>query len=395
MGESFQCGGFQAAGVAAGIKSNQDLDLGVLFMPDSAAAAAVFTRNQVQAAPVQLSTSRLAGGTARAVIVNSGNANCCTGERGLADARTMVEATARDLDIDADDVWVASTGVIGAPLPMECILEAVPKAVGELRKDGFEDFARAIMTTDTRPKLVRSTGRIDGREYTLLAVAKGVGMLRPDMATMLCFICTDADITPALLQQSLTSAVDRSLNRISVDGDTSTNDMVLAMASGTSGVRVSSAEQIEGFGRTLQDVLIKVARLLVKDGEGATKVVEIKVRGADSDEAAFQVADTVAHSPLVKTAFHGEDANWGRIIAAVGRSGVAMVADAVDLYFDDVRMFHQGLGAGAEAEASATQVLKQPEFRVTIDLNQGTGQATMLTCDFSADYVRINADYRS
>lgn len=395
VGTTIQCDGFQAAGIAAGIKNNQDLDLGVIFAPESASAAAVFTRNQVQAAPVALSKSRLAGGCARAVIVNSGNANCCTGEPGMADARAMVAATAEALNIDADDVWVASTGVIGARLPMENIQKALPDVLDNLRPDGFEDFSRAIMTTDTIPKLVQSKGQIDGREFTLVAVAKGAGMIRPDMATMLCFICTDVEMSPAFLQQGLTSAVDRSLNRISIDGDTSTNDMVLAMASGQSGVVAQTPEQLQQFESVLHELLMDVARRLVRDGEGVNKLVEVKVRGAVSNAAALQVVDTVVHSPLVKTAFFGEDANWGRIIAAVGRAGVPIDPQRVDLYFDDVLMFQHGQGCGAEAEVLSTDVLKQSDFTVSIDLNQGHGQAAMLTCDFSVEYVRINADYRS
>ena len=395
VGNTIQCKGFRAAGIAAGIKENEVLDLGVIFVSTSASAAAVFTRNLVQAAPIKVSKSRLAGGRARAVVVNSGNANCCTGEQGLADAHETVEAAAEALGIDAEDVWVASTGVIGASLPMHAIRSALPKVIGRLRPGGFDDFARAIMTTDTVPKLIQSKGEIEGGEFTLLAAAKGAGMIRPDMATMLCFICTDVEIEPALLQRGLISATERSLNRISIDGDTSTNDMVMAMASGQSGVRIATEQQFEIFKSTLQRLLMDVARQLVQDGEGVNKIVEIDVRGADSDKAALRVADTVAHSPLVKTAFFGEDANWGRIIAAVGRAGVPIDPDGIDLYFDDVLMFQNGQGCGSEAEALSTAVMKQSSFRVRIDLNQGRGQAALLTCDLSVEYVKINADYRS
>ena len=389
------CDGFEAAGVAAGIKKKHALDLGMIFAPHCATAAAVFTRNRVQAAPVVISMSRLASGRTRAVIVNSGNANCCTGNRGLADAHSMTEATAMALGIDVDDVCVASTGVIGARLPIEKIRSAIPAAAKKLAPHGFEDFARAIMTTDTVPKLVQCKGVIDEREFTLLAAAKGAGMIRPDMATLLCFICTDAEIEPLLLRRTLRSAVDCSLNRISIDGDTSTNDMVLVMASGKSGARVQSPDQIKQFEHALRDLLMDLSRQLVRDGEGVNKVVRIEVCGARSDAAALQVADTVAHSPLVKTAFFGEDANWGRIIAAVGRSGIPVDPERVDLYFDDVLMFSNGQGCGVEAEELSTAVLMQPEFCVRIDLNHGPGRAALLTCDFSVEYVRINADYRS
>ncbi len=395
MTETIQCPGFHAAGVAAGIKKDHQLDLGMIHIPRSASVAAVFTRNRVQAAPVVLSKSRLAKGQAKAVIVNSGNANCCTGSSGMSDAEAMAAAAGAALDIAASDVWVASTGVIGVPLPLEKIRQAVPEAVGRLRADGFGDFARAIMTTDRQPKLVRAVGEIDGQPFTLLAAAKGAGMIRPDMATMLCFICTDVQIPSDRLQNALAQSVDGSFNRISIDGDTSTNDMVLAMASGSSGARVETAGQAAVFQRALDSLCVDVARRLVQDGEGVTKMVTIRVRGATSDAAALQVAGTVAHSPLVKTAFFGEDANWGRIIAAAGRAGVPFDPDLVDLYFDDVRMVHRGQGCGAEAEDSATEVLRKPEFEVIVDLNGGQGRASMLTCDFSVEYVRINADYRS
>ena len=390
-----QCAGFRAAGTAAGIKKNAVADLGLIWSEVPAAVAAVFTRNQVQAAPVQLCRQHAANGHAQAVVANSGNANCCTGAQGMADATAMAGAAADVLNLDVDHVLVASTGVIGEPLPVSKIQKAMPGLAAVLRADGFEDFSRSIMTTDTVPKLVQRVGEIDGRSYTLLAAAKGAGMIRPDMATMLCFVCTDADIDAAALQKSLQRAVRRTLNRISIDGDTSTNDTVLVMANGCSGVKVVSPEQLERFQNDLCDLLMDVARRLVKDGEGVTKLVEIRVEGANSTDDAFRITDTVAHSPLVKTAFFGEDANWGRIIAAAGRAGVPLNPEQIDLFFDKVQMVRNGQGCGPDAEASATTVLQQPEFIVTVNLNQGGGRASLLTCDFSVDYVKINADYRS
>lgn len=395
MYPSIQCPGFQAAGICAGIKKNQALDLGLIYTRHPAAAAAVFTRNKVQAAPVRLTRDHIAEGKARAVIVNSGNANCCTGTRGDDDARQMAAITAAGLGLSPEQVMVASTGVIGQPLPMDNIKKAVPGLVDALSPNGFEDFSRAIMTTDTVPKLIRRDGEIDGRAFTVVAASKGAGMIRPDMATMLCFVCTDAEISHPLLQKALKKAVDQSLNCITIDGDTSTNDMVLAMANGQSGATISTGQQQTVFQGLLDDLLMDVARRLVKDGEGVTKVVEIKVKGAASDNEASRVVDTVAHSPLVKTAFFGEDANWGRIIAAVGRAGVTMEPDKIDIYFNDVRMVKKGQGCGPEAEALATAVLKKPEFCIVIEMFQGTGNARMLTSDFSMDYVKINADYRS
>lgn len=392
---SLECQGFKAGGVAAGIKKQSVYDLGVIYSEAPATAAGVFTRNRVKAAPVLVTRHHLGNGAARAVIANAGNANCCTGEAGLEHARSMASDLAGRLDLQPEEVVVASTGVIGLPLPIDVIRGAIPKLVGELRSDGFDDFSRAIMTTDTVPKLVKRRAEIDGRSITLLAAAKGAGMIRPDMATMLCFICTDADVPSKELQQSLRQAVDRTLNRITIDGDTSTNDMVTIMANGLSGLQVRTPERLAVFQTVLEDLLGDIARRLVKDGEGVTKVVDIKVRGAASDDDAFAVADTVAHSPLVKTAFFGEDANWGRIFGAVGRAGADVDPERIDLFFDDVQMVRSGRGCGPEAEEAATAVLKQPEFTVTIDLHQGRGTATMLTCDFSVEYVKINADYRS
>jgi glutamate N-acetyltransferase/amino-acid N-acetyltransferase len=395
MLEPIECPGFQAAGMAAGIKKNGASDLGLICSSLPAAVAGVFTRNQVQAAPVLVSKTRVARGTARAVVVNSGNANCYTGDQGMADAEAMATLTAAELNLAPEDVLVASTGVIGAPLPMDKIASAAPVLASHISPRGLDDFSRAIMTTDTVPKLVQRRADIDGRPVTLVAVAKGAGMIRPDMATMLCFVCTDARVHAPLLQQCLKNAVDRSLNRITIDGDTSTNDMVLMLANGASGAEVQSPEQHRIFQTLLNDLLADIAHRLVRDGEGVTKVVRITVQGASSDAAAWRIADTVAHSPLVKTAFFGEDANWGRIMAAVGRAGVPVEPQNIDLFFGQVQIVGRGSWCGPEAEAKATAVLKQDEFSVTIELNQGQGTDSLLTCDFSLDYVRINADYRT
>ncbi len=393
--ESITCMGFKAAGVAAGVKKNGNKDLGLIFSEDPAAAAGVFTKNRVQAAPVLLSRERVRSGRCQAVIVNSGNANCCTGEQGLADARRMASLAAKELAVDEDMVLVASTGVIGQPLPMDAVESATPGLARAVRAEGFPDFAEAIMTTDTVPKLVSERSRVGGKDFTVVGMAKGSGMIRPDMATLLCFLCTDIVAEPDLLREALTESVDRSLNRITIDGDTSTNDTAILMANGRSGASITSPEERAAFQVALDTVLLTLARLLVKDGEGVTKLVDIIIKGAPSDSDARTIADTVAHSNLVKTALFGEDANWGRILAAAGRAGIDIDPNVVDMFFDDVKMVAEGTGLGEAAEAEATKVLKKPEFEITVDLGLGDGEASVITCDFSVDYVKINADYRS
>lgn len=389
------CRGFTACGMAAGIKKNGDLDLGLLVSDRPAGVAAVFTNNLVQAAPVILDRERVKSGIARAVIVNAGNANCSNGESGMIAARIMTAAAARMLQIPEDQVLVASTGVIGAPFPIDTVEAAIPALVDGLAENGVADLARAIMTTDTRPKMGVREGMVDNQSYRIKAVAKGAGMIRPDMATMLCFISTDANLSVGNLQVALKRSVDGSFNRITIDGDTSTNDTVILMANGASGARIQTDTDKAAFQELLDDLCMDLARQMVKDGEGVTKTVELTVRGARSDSDARAIADTIAHSPLVKTAFFGEDANWGRIIGAAGRAGVFLDPDRLDLFFDRVQMVKNGMGCGAEAEEQATRVLKKPEFCVTLDLSLGAGKASMLTCDFSLEYVKINADYRS
>ena len=389
------CPGFKAAGITAGLKKKDRKDIGLICSDVPANAAGVFTRNRVKAAPVILDEERIKKGVCQAIIVNSGNANCCTGERGIQDAETMAALTASELGISEDLVLVSSTGVIGEPMPMEKIEYAVPRLVKSLQPEGFPDLARSIMTTDTVPKMVLGQGVVDGKRFTVVGVAKGAGMIRPNMATMLCFLCTDVGATPEILKKTLVKGVNRSFNRITIDGDTSTNDMVLMMANGLSGAVLQRDDHIDAFQKILDTILLDLAKQLVRDGEGVTKLVEIIIRGAASDADAEIIADTVAHSPLVKTAFFGEDANWGRIVGAVGRAGVDVDPDKIDLYFDDVQMVKSGMGWGKTVEAEATRILKKPEFAVIIDLNQGPGIGSMITCDFSVEYVRINADYRS
>jgi len=389
------CPGFRFAGIAAGIKKHGKEDLGLIVSETPASVAAVFTRNRVKAAPVLLDQVRIQSGECRAVIANSGNANCCTGEQGYKDSESMTKLAADALGIPVDLTLVASTGVIGEPMPMATITSAIPNLVDALGTTQARAFAKAIMTTDTVPKTVCKEESIGGRPVTIIGIVKGAGMIRPDMATMLCFICSDIQASANRLQDMLASATEQSFNRITIDGDTSTNDTVLLMANGLSGISVDTADYAERFQKLLIELMIELAREVVKDGEGVTKLVDVVVEGADSPQAARAVADTVAHSSLVKTAFFGEDANWGRILGAVGRAGVPVDPDRVDVYFDDAQMVKDGVGCGKDVEKAATEVLRKSEFTVTINLNQGSAAASVITSDLSVEYVKINADYRT
>lgn len=393
--EIYSCPGFTFSGCASGLKKNKENDLGLIYSETEASAAGVFTRNRVQAASVKLDKERIRSGKCQAIIANSGNANCCTGEQGELDNLAMTRFVASEMGIPEEMVLVASTGVIGKPLPIQKVETSVPELVRLLSANGISEFARAIMTTDTVPKIVTRKGEIHNTPFTITGVAKGSGMIRPDMATMLCFVCTDAASDPKLLQEMLLKGVEKSFNRITVDGDTSTNDMVLLLANGVSGAVIQDHDQISVFQNQLDQVLSDLARMVVKDGEGATKLVEIKVEGAKTNLDASCIAETIAQSNLVKTALFGEDANWGRIIAAAGRAGADMIPEKMDIFFNDVCMVQNGIGCGPAAEAEATKVLKTPEFVIRVRLNMGKGESSILTCDFSVDYVKINADYRS
>lgn len=389
--------GFQFSAVEAAIKKPGRLDLALIVSEVPAVVAGVYTTNAVKAAPVILDQERTKNGTCRAIVVNSGNANACTGPVGMADAREMTRLVAEGLGTAEEEVLVCSTGVIGVPLPMERMRAGIPLLVQGLGAGTLDDVARAIMTTDTFPKLEVRTGSAGGKEYTIAGIAKGAGMIMPNMATMLAFIVTDAAVDPAWLRTVFAAGVDRSFNAITVDGDTSTNDTALIMANGAAGTPVLSAgsDGAADFVRLLDEVLLALAKLIVKDGEGATKFVEIAVKGARSDADAKRAAMAVANSCLVKTAFFGQDANWGRIFAAVGYSGAEVDPDRAELFFDDVQMVRNGVFVGGDAEARGTEVLKKKEFSVAVDLHLGAGEATVYTSDLSYDYVKINADYRT
>ncbi len=389
--------GYRFAAVEAAIKKPGRKDLGLIFSDSPAAAAAVFTTNKVKAAPVLLSAERISKGTAQALVVNSGNANACTGVQGMSDARETTLLLAEYLGIDAELIQVSSTGVIGVPMPMERLKSALPRLAAECGKASLDDLALAIMTTDTFPKTAVRTGTIKGVNYTIAGIAKGAGMIMPNMATMLSFVLTDAALDANWIKRCLSSAVDRSFNIITVDGDTSTNDTCLLMANGAAGTDLICEDTPEAiqFADMLDQVLLELAKQIVKDGEGATKFVEIRITGAVSDADARRAAMAVSNSCLVKTAFFGQDANWGRIFAAVGYSGAELDPDALSLWFDDICMASGGIFAGGDAEALGTLVLRNKEFTVTVDLGVGKGQATVYTSDISHEYVSINADYRT
>jgi glutamate N-acetyltransferase/amino-acid N-acetyltransferase len=409
--------GFRAAGVHCGLKPGDALDLALLVSERPCTAAAVFTTNRVKAAPVLYDQALLARNPTaiRAVVVNSGNANAVTGDQGLRDARRMAELTAEAAGCEPDQVWVMSTGVIGQPLDMARIAAGITHAASTLAPDGGHDAARAIMTTDTVPKEAAVRVWLSAGDVTVAGLAKGAGMIHPNMATMLAVLATDAAVPPDLLDQALRHAVDRSFNCITVDGDTSTNDTVLLLANGASGVSIDhpNSEKFGAFRDAVTAVATTLAQKIVRDGEGATKFITIHVRGAPSAGDAKQVATAVARSPLVKTALHGEDANWGRVLAAVGYSGVEVDPERIGLWFAEGGGELGGTQGNSEElggrslqlvrdgrpfrvdEAAAAQILAGEDIDIIIDLGLGDDEATVWTCDLSVDYVRINADYRT
>jgi len=387
--------GFRAAAVAAGIKP-EGPDLALLVADRTCAAAAVFTTNQAQAAPVIVSREHLAAGQARAVVVNAGIANAATGERGVADAREMAAATAQAVGCRPAEVVVASTGVIGLRLPMDKVRAGIVRAARGVDRDKGAEAARAIMTTDTRPKEARVGFSLGGETVTVGAMAKGAGMIAPNMATMLAFFTTDAAVDPPLLRQALREAVGVSLNRVTVDGDTSTNDMALVLASGAARAPAirDTGPAYDAFRSALTEVSRRIAELIVRDGEGATRIAEVRVEGARDEADADRIARVIADSPLVKTALHGGDPNWGRILAAVGRAGVPVDIDRVDLFLGDVWVAQGGQARDYEERAAHRAMLEDP-VRIRVRLGAGEATGWIWTCDFSHGYVDINAHYRS
>jgi len=391
--------GFTAGAVKAGIRYQDRLDLGLIYSETPAVAAGVFTSNRIKAAPLLIDIERLGRqGKAQAVLVNSGIANACCGEQGMEAALITSKIVANNLGIPENMVQLASTGVIGKQLDVDVFRKNIPGLVKNLSPDGFNSVARAIMTTDTVAKTSFKTVQVSEKEVSILGIAKGSGMIMPDMATMLCFVMTDAQIAFSELLAIVRDGVEQTFNRISVDGDTSTNDMVLVMANGAaenSWIDEENPEGREAFSTVLGEVFKDLALKIVADGEGATKTVTIKVTGAREFEEAMDAAQTIANSTLVKTAFFGEDANWGRIMAALGRSACHFVPEKIDIYFDDIQIIKNGVGLGSEREELAQQILRKDSFTVIVDLHDGIEEAVVYTCDLSTDYVKINAEYRS
>jgi glutamate N-acetyltransferase/amino-acid N-acetyltransferase len=387
--------GFLVSGIHCGIKKVKR-DLAIILSNTPATAAGVFTLNKVQAAPVLVCKEHLnKSKTFRAIVVNSGNANACTGQRGYDNAVIMANETANELNIKPEEVFVSSTGVIGEQLPMDKIVSGIKKAVKHLGASEHENAAKAIMTTDTFAKSASVVFMIDGKNVIIGGISKGSGMIHPNMATMLAFVTTDAAIEQDVFQALLKNVVDKTFNKIIVDGDTSTNDMVIALANGESGIKIEPQKDSYGiFEKHLYQILKKLAVDIVIDGEGATKLVEINVEGALSSYDADKAARTVALSPLVKTAIHGEDANWGRIIAAVGYSGIEFDPGKFEIYINGRQILKQNYEVALSIH-DANQTLKPKEINLLLKLNMGSGEATCWTCDFSAEYVKINGSYRS
>jgi glutamate N-acetyltransferase/amino-acid N-acetyltransferase len=387
--------GFLAAGMHCGIKHNKK-DLALVYSETPAAAAGVYTQNRVQAAPVLVSREHLAGGTARAILCNSGCANACTGEQGLLDARRMAELTAGALGIAAREVVVASTGVIGAYLPMQILEKGVPEIAGRLSKGGGGEAAEAIMTTDLVVKECAYRLPIGGKPVTVGGMAKGSGMIYPNMATMLSFVTTDAAIAPELLAKALKYTVNRSYNLTTVDGNTSTNDMVAVLAGGAAGNQpiVTEGEDYHRFIALLQRVNTELAQKIVRDGEGATKFIELTVRRAPSFAAGRTLAMGILNSTLVKTAFFGADANWGRILSAMGQTEAEFYPERVNVFLGELQVARDGRGVPFD-EKRAKEILNKKDIKVTVDLEMGDETVTAWGTDLSLDYVKINASYRS
>ena len=389
--------GFRAAGVAAEIKYKGRNDVALIVADEPCAAAAVFTTNKVAAAPVLYDREVVKGGKVQAILANSGCANACTGKLGLRDAELSALATAGELGIDPKHVLVASTGVIGRPLPMDRLLAGMKDAARKLGRTPAHGLAaeKAVMTTDTRPKQACATVRIGGRTVTVGGMSKGSGMIEPNMATMLGFITTDADITASMLKRALFLAINRSFNRLVVDGDESTNDSVFLLASGKAGNRLiaKAGKDFDAFREALEAVCISLARQMATDGEGATKFVTVTVKGAKTEKDAERAARAVAKSPLSKTSWFGRDPNWGRVLAAVGYSGADVVDMKTEVFYDRVWAFKCGRVADAAQLRKLEKVLRKDAFEVVVDLHLGKFASSIYTCDFSLDYVHINADY--
>jgi glutamate N-acetyltransferase/amino-acid N-acetyltransferase len=387
--------GILAGGVTAGIKPSGKKDLALIYSSTPARVAAVFTSNQVKGAPVLVSREHVRGGQAQAIVASSGCANVCTGDRGIKDAREMTKLVGELLRIPPTHVLIAATGVIGVPLPMDKIRAALPKLAKSLSPQGGRNAAEAIMTTDTRPKEAALRLDVGGRPVTIGGIAKGVAMLEPHLATMFCFVATDAVVTRTALDAALRRGVDRSFNRVTVDSDQSTSDTVAVLANGLAENTPleAGARGLRQFANGLEAVMTKLARMLVADGEGTTKIVAVTVRGAASRRDALLAARSVANSPLVKTAINGADPNWGRIMMALGKSAARVEQDKVSIAFGDERMVERGMLKDDVQPERLRKIMGQAEYDITIDLGIGRGEDRVWTSDLSEEYVRLNSKY--
>ena len=387
--------GFRANGTRCGIK-RKGKDLAIIYSDVPALARGLWTSNRVQAAHIHLDKKHIKSGIAQAIVVNSGNANCCNGKSGIEDAAMVAREAAYYLDIEPNMVLVASTGVIGKRLPIKNICNAIPALIRGMNGSGSSDAACAIMTTDTMPKEIAVRFKINGRTVAIGGIAKGSGMVSPNMGTMLSFITTDAAISPDRLKAALSKAVDKSFNRITIDGDMSTNDTVIMLANGMSGNRLinENDNSFNLFCRGLEYVTISLAKMLVRDGEGATKFIEINVQGARNKIEANEVARRVSNSNLVKSMVHGGDPNWGRIAASVGAAPAGIRENLLDIYIGDVQVMKRGTGAIFD-KAKLRRLINKKEVKITVDLHMGNGSGTMWTCDLSEEYVRLNAEYKT
>ena len=387
--------GFLFSTVEAAIKKPGRKDLAMIYSEHESVMAGMFTTNSVKAAPVKLGMKLIRKGTGRAVIVNSGNANACTGAQGMKDAVEIGKLAAEVKGIKADEVYVCSTGVIGTPMPMDRIRPKIDVLVRGLGKATMNDVAAAIMTTDTFPKIAAKRKKVGNKMITITGICKGAGMIRPNMATMLSFIVTDAVIDKPALDSALRQAVSRSFNRITIDGDMSTNDTVLVMANGAAGNKTikMKSKGYEVFEGALTELAYELSELIVRDGEGATKLVEVEVRNAKSERDAEKGAFAIANSLLVKTAIYGNDANWGRLMAALGYSGIVLKEEKTDIYLNGLLVARNGMTTGVDKEANDR--LKDKRIKIVADLHLGKGNAKVLTCDLTEGYVKINAEYRT
>lgn len=385
--------GFTFSGLSAKIKKTDKKDLALIFSERPASVAGVFTTNRIKAAPVLLDMKRIGRGKGQAVIINSGNANACTGRQGMKDADEITAITAKALGIPPELVYISSTGIIGRRLPMPAIRSAIPKAVRTLSPCGLTEAATSIMTTDTFPKIVSCRVSLSGRRGTIAGFAKGAGMICPSMATMLCFICTDVAVEHTALRSALGEAVRRSFNRLAIDNDMSTNDTVLVLANGKLMNRTikRNSSDYRTFEKSLAGITYSLSEMIAKDGEGATRLVEVVVKGAKSESDAEKAARAIALSMLVKTAIYGKSLNWGRIMAAIGYSGASINAQRINISLNGIRLVKNGVGINTRVKAA--DLFAGKSIRITASLGTGTKEAKVLTCDLTEDYVKINADY--